>query len=195
MVSRLAVSLILLLTPDVASAGTVTVDVRAADGAPLADAVVMLDVPGARAVPRGHYAMEQKAIAFQPHVLLVPVGATVSFPNRDPFRHHVYSFSRAKRFDLKLYGRDETRSVVFDRAGVVALGCNIHDSMSGFIVVTDTPFAVKTDRAGRAVIADVPAGAAVMRVWSTAVRAPDNMLSQQIAVAASGLATKVTLRR
>ena len=65
----------------------------------------------------------------------MPVGATVSFPNRDKVRHHVYSFSAAKKFDLKLYGRDETRSVVFDKPGVVALGCNIHDVMSGFIVV------------------------------------------------------------
>ena len=106
--------------------------------------------------------MQQHNIAFDPHVLIVPVGSTVGFPNLDKVRHHVYSFSKVKKFDLKLYGRDETRSVVFDKAGVVALGCNIHDSMSGFIIVVDTPYAMKTDANGRVVIANVPAGSATV---------------------------------
>ena len=172
MTFRLAFLALAVLLPGAAQATTVTIDVRGPDGAPLADAVVMVDVAGARVVQHGPYVMEQKAIAFQPHVLVVPVGATVSFPNRDPFRHHVYSFSKAKKFDLKLYGRDETRSVVFDQAGTVALGCNIHDSMSGFIIVSATPYAARTDRAGRAIFADVPAGAVRVRIWAPAIHAP-----------------------
>ena len=195
MMIRLALFALALPLPGTAQAATVTIDLRGPDGAPLADAVVMVDVPGAHVVQHGPYAMEQKAIAFQPHVLVVPVGATVSFPNRDPFRHHVYSFSKAKKFDLKLYGRDETRSVVFDQAGIVALGCNIHDSMSGFIVVSSTPYAAKTDRTGHATIADVPAGAARLRVWSPAIHAPDNMLAQAIAVAPTGFATSIAVHR
>ena len=195
MIKRLAFVASSLLLPAVAHAGPVTVEVRSADGAPVADAIVMVNVPGAHVVQHGPYVMEQRAIAFQPHVLLVPVGATVSFPNRDPFRHHVYSFSKAKKFDLKLYGRDETRSVVFDQPGVVALGCNIHDSMSGFIIVSGTPFAAKTDRAGRVTIADVPPGAATLRIWSPTIHATDNMLSQPMTVPASGIATTVTIRR
>ena len=195
MILRPAILAAALLLPGVAQAATVTVDVRGPDGAPLADAVVMVDVPGAHVVLRGPYTMEQKAIAFQPHILVVPVGATVGFPNRDPFRHHVYSFSKAKKFDLKLYGRDETRSVVFDQPGVVALGCNIHDSMSGFIIVSNTPYAAKTDRAGRVTIADVPPGAAKLRIWSTAIHAPDNMLAQPIALAPAGVSTTVTVHR
>ena len=76
---------------------------------------------------------------FHPFVLIVPVGAKVSFPNLDPTRHHVYSFSPAKQFELKLFARDQSRSVVFDKPGVVALGCNIHDAMTAFIVVDGQP--------------------------------------------------------
>ena len=195
MTFRFALFALALLLPGVVEAATVTIDLRGPDGTPLVDAVVMVEVAGAHVVQRGPYAMEQKAIAFQPHVLVVPVGATVSFPNRDPFRHHVYSFSKAKKFDLKLYGRDETRSVVFDQAGVVALGCNIHDSMSGFIIVSATPYAAKTDHAGRVTIADVPPGAARVRIWSPVVHAPDNMLTQAITVAPAGVATSIVVRR
>lgn len=193
---RIPIAILALTVPAVAPAATVTVDVRGPDGRPVADAVVSIEVPGhAPAVPRGPYLMEQKAIAFQPRVLVVPVGASVSFPNRDPVRHHVYSFSPTKRFDLKLYGREEQRSVVFDKPGVVALGCNIHDSMSGFIVVSATPFAARTDAAGRATLADVPAGTARMTIWSTAIRQPGNILAQPIAVAAAGAAKTVVLPR
>lgn len=195
MTLRLALYAFALSLPGVAQATTVTIDVHGPDGVPLVDAVVMVEVPGAHVVQRGPYVMEQKAIAFQPHVLVVPVGATVSFPNRDPFRHHVYSFSKAKKFDLKLYGRDETRSVVFDQAGVVALGCNIHDVMSGFVVVSATPYAAKTDHAGRVTIADVPAGAARLRIWSPAIHAPDNMMVQPIAIGPSAFATVVAVHR
>lgn len=192
----MSLALLAFSAPALASAATVTLDVRGPDGRPLADAVVTIDVPGhAPAVPRGPYVMEQRAIAFQPHVLVVPVGASVSFPNRDQVRHHVYSFSRAKRFDLKLYGREEQRSVVFDRPGIVALGCNIHDTMSGFIVVSASPYAVRTDAAGRAVLADVPPGPATLTVWSPAIRRPDNTLAQPIAVPAAGVAKTIAIGR
>ena len=137
--------------------------------------------------------MAQKNIQFVPHVLIVPVGASVSFPNRDKVRHHVYSFSKAKKFDLKLYGRDETRSVVFDKPGVVALGCNIHDAMSGFILVVDTPYAMQTGADGHVTIANVPAGGATVRLWHPAIRAPDNMLAQAVTVAPSGFSATYTV--
>ena len=139
--------------------------------------------------------MEQKAIAFQPHVLVVPVGASVSFPNRDTVRHHVYSFSKAKRFDLKLYGREDQRSVVFDKPGVVALGCNIHDTMSGFIIVSASPFTGRTNPAGHLVLADVPPGPARLAVWSPAIRQPDNIAAQTIVVPAGGVAKTIAIGR
>ena len=90
----------------------------------------------------------QQNLQFQPF-LNVPVGADVSFPNFDPTKHHVYSFSPAKRFELKLFARDQSRTVHFDKAGVVALGCNIHDQMSAFIVVTDSGWTAQTNAPGR----------------------------------------------
>lgn len=193
----IAVSILLAMLPPVsARAATVTITVRQPNGAPLTDGVVLVDSAGApRPVPRGPYVMEQKQIAFQPHVLIVPVGAQVAFPNRDTVRHHVYSFSKAKRFDLKLYGREDQRSIGFDTPGVVALGCNIHDTMSGFIIVTATPFYARTDAQGRVVLPGVPAGPVTVRLWSPSIRAPGNTLTQAATVPVTGYATTLTLRR
>jgi plastocyanin len=172
-----------------ASAATVGIDVRGADGKPLAGAVVVLETSRKATAPI-HFAwgtvMAQRNIAFDPHVLIVPVGSSVSFPNQDKVRHHVYSVSKTKKFDLKLYGRDETRSVVFDKPGVVSLGCNIHDAMSGVIIVVDTPFAAQTDATGHAVLTGVPAGAATARLWHPSIRAPDNSSAQPVTVAGNG---------
>jgi len=104
-------------------------------------------------------------------VLIVPVGSTVSFPNKDKVRHHVYSFSAPKKFELKLYGRDETRSVTFDKPGAVSLGCNIHDGMIAFIFVSDTPFAAKTGADGSATVQDAPTGASTLLVWHPDLKA------------------------
>jgi plastocyanin len=130
--------------------------------------------------------MDQRHQQFDPFVLIVPVGANVSFPNRDAVRHHVYSFSPAKAFELKLYGKDETRSVRFDRAGVVALGCNIHDGMVAFIKVVDTPFAAKTDGSGEAQLKGLPAGQIQVRIWHPYLKAPGNEIVRTIQVSASG---------
>jgi plastocyanin len=179
-----------------AHAGTVEVTVRGPDGQPLPDAVVMIETPGrSDAASRfpGPFRMAQQNIAFQPHMLIVPVGAVVTFPNLDRVRHHVYSFSTAKKFELKLYGHEEARTVIFDRAGVVALGCNIHDRMSGFIIVTATPFTATTDAAGRVSIPAVPAGRATLRIWHQALRAPGGELAQPFAVTAAPLAKAVTV--
>ncbi len=193
---RAVLFLLAALASSPALAAPVAIDVRGPDGQPLAGAVVTVEAPGAPApAPRGPYAVEQRDIQFQPHVLIVPVGATVAFPNRDRVRHHVYSFSKPKKFDLKLYGREEARSVTFDTPGVVALGCNIHDSMSGFVYVTRTPFAAQTDAAGRVAFAGVPAGQAVARVWHPSIRAPGNTLAQPIAVAAAGATAHLVVRR
>jgi len=158
-----------------ALAGDLTVTVKGDDGAPLPDAVVMVHAPGAAASGPIRYSwpttMVQQNIAFNPYVLIVPVGSTVGFPNRDKVRHHVYSFSAAKKFELKLYGQQEERTVTFDRTGVVALGCNIHDSMIGYIYVADTPFAAKTNAAGEAVLRGLPAGNGTLTVWHPDMKA------------------------
>ena len=194
---RLYLAVLCVVTAPVAvQAATVDINVRGADGKPLASAVIMIDTP--RTVAPIHFAwgteMAQRNIAFDPHVLIVPTGSTVSFPNKDKVRHHVYSFSRVKALNLKLYGKDQVPTVLFDKPGVVALGCNIHDSMSGFIIVVDTPFAMQTDANGHVSISGVPAGSATVRLWHPSIRAPDNTLSQTVTVAPTGFSTTYTVR-
>jgi plastocyanin len=179
-----------------AAAASLAVQVRAANGAPVTDAVVT--VTSARAPPGPirfgwAYVMRQENITFAPHVLIVPVGANVTFPNMDKVRHHVYSFSKPKTFELKLYGREQARSVVFDKPGVVAIGCNIHDQMSGYVVAVDTPYAATTEAGGRAMLANIPDGAAMLTIWSPSIRAPGNAIRQAVTIAAGGPARIVTL--
>jgi plastocyanin len=176
---RTAVLALATLTASLAAAaaawaGDLTVVVTNVHGQPVADAVVLIQRPG-RADPgpiRFSWPMvvEQRNMQFHPFVLIVPAGAEVAFPNHDPFQHHVYSFSPAKIFELKLYGHDETRRVRFDHVGVISLGCNIHDNMTGFIRVVDTPYAMKTDARGEAVLHGVPDGPAQLAVWHPYLR-------------------------
>jgi plastocyanin len=179
----------LLLAAAPAFAADLTVQVRTANGAGVANAVVML-YPAGRPAPlgpvRGSYQIAQRDLQFSPFVLVVPVGAQVSFPNFDNVRHHVYSFSPVRRFELRLYAREQMRSIRFDRPGIVPLGCNIHDNMIAFIAVADTAYAARTDAAGRAVFAGVPGGAVVARIWHPYLRAPSNQIELNWTVAASG---------
>ncbi len=181
----------ILFAPAVAVAGDLVMTVRDGAGRPVPNAVVM--VKPAAGIPAGPirfpwtYTVAQQDIRFDPFVLVVPVGASVAFPNKDKVRHHVYSFSAGNKFELKLFGRDESRSVVFRAAGVAAIGCNIHDGMVGFIQVVDTPFAVKTDAAGVATIRGITAGAATVRIWHPYLRAPKNELVRKATFAASGV--------
>jgi plastocyanin len=143
-----------------------TVQVRNGAGAPLSDAVVAVQVNGqaANAGPGTTAQMAQRARQFDPHVLVVQTGTAVSFPNFDTVRHHVYSFSATKSFDIKLYAGTPANPVVFDKPGVATLGCNIHDRMSAQIVVLDTPLFGRSDPAG-AVTFDLPAGDHVLLFW------------------------------
>jgi plastocyanin len=164
---------VLALAPLTARAADLKVTVRGANGKPVADAVVMVRTTRSAGEPARFpwpLVMEQQGMQFHPFVLIVPVGAEVAFPNRDKVRHHVYSFSPAKTFELKLYSRDETRRVRFERPGVVAVGCNIHDDMAAYIRVVDTPYAGKTDASGVATIRNLPAGAATLAVWHPYLR-------------------------
>ena len=147
-------------------AGGIDATIRDGTGAPLADAVVWaVPRPGpAPRVPRTAE-IEQKDRQFRPRVTVVEVGAAVSFPNRDPYRHHVYSFSPAKRFEIKLYVGTPADHVVFDKPGEVVLGCNIHDDMLGYVYVVDTPWHAKSDDRGRARLEGLPAGEYEVRAW------------------------------
>jgi plastocyanin len=107
----------------------------------------------------------QKGKAFSPHILVVPVGSVVEFPNRDPFFHNVFSLFEGKRFDLGLYESGGTRLVHFDRAGVSYIFCNIHPEMSAIILVVDSPYYALSKPAGDISIPDVRPGQYVLHIW------------------------------
>ena len=141
--------------------------VRDQKGEPLADAVVVAvpEVPAARPARPKLEQIEQIGEEFVPKVKAILVGSPVSFPNRDSVRHHVYSFSPSKRFDLPLYVGTPAKPVVFDTPGVVTLGCNIHDWMIGYIYVSESPYFGITSKDGSASITGMPSGTYTVRVW------------------------------
>jgi len=116
-------------------------------------------------VPRLRSRLVQRHKRFEPHVLVIPVGSVVDFPNLDPFFHNVFSLFEGKRFDLGLYEAGTTHSVTFDRPGVCYIFCNIHPEMSAVVVVLKTPYYGISDRAGKIAIASVPPGRYFMSVW------------------------------
>jgi plastocyanin len=113
--------------------------------------VLLAPLTGKQPAPRAprHATVEQRKKDFIPHVIAVPTGSTVGFPNADPVFHNVFSLSDTKKFDLGLYKNGESRDVTFGKAGVVRLLCNLHASMNAYIVVHDEPYAAVTDRGGR----------------------------------------------
>ncbi len=182
-----------------ALAGDFSVLVRTPAGQPVADAVVALYPAGGAGSAserlKGPFAVSQHDLSFDPFVIVAPVGVEVGFPNKDPVRHHVYSFSPAKRFELKLYGKQEERTVTFDKPGVVALGCNIHDWMNAYVFVADSPFTVKTDAEGRALLRGAPAGAARLKVWHPYAKGPALESSVQVGAAAQTETVTLDVRR
>lgn len=186
---------LIVLTTSQAAAAPLTVRVVDAKGRPVSDAVVTLKTgPNARPAASGNYSVSQKDMQFHPFVLVVPVGAKVSFPNLDPTRHHVYSFSPAKQFELKLFAKDQSRSVMFDKPGVIALGCNIHDAMTAFIYVTDNQWTAKTGANGIVRFADAPNSAGKVSVWHPYLRAKANVVERQLAASERNASFTVALR-
>jgi plastocyanin len=154
-------------------------------GKPIEDAIVSVMALGAAPAPVPPTAvMDQHDREFVPHVLPVHVGTRVNFPNRDNIRHHVYSFSSAKKFELPLYIGTPTAPVVFDKPGVVALGCNIHDWMLAYIYVLATPHFAKTTADGKARVDGLAPGTYEARVWHPRLRGDTEKMGKPLTVAA-----------
>lgn len=173
---------------------SVRVQVVDANGLPLRDAVVELRSARQPAGPirfPWKMGMAQKSLQFTPGTLVVAKGSTVAFPNLDQVRHSIYSFSAPARFEIDLYGRDQTRTQSFPIIGSVKLGCNIHDDMRGYIRVTDTPYAGKTDHNGYVTLAGMPAGSASLTVWHPQLRSPDNEMKSALSVSGAGQVHKL----
>ncbi len=172
-----------------ACAGVVTVAVTDGAGKPLPQAVVLIEpISGKLAVqPLPSAQVAQFKRQFVPRVSVVTAGTPVAFPNQDTVRHHVYSFSPTKNFELKLYAGVPSQPVLFDKAGIAVLGCNIHDQMAAWIVVVDTPFYGVTDAEGIARVNAVTAGSYRLKVWHPGLPDTSDGTSQPLTVGAANI--------
>jgi plastocyanin len=185
-----------------AAAATVAVEVVGAASAPAPETVVYAEpvgrqTPAARPKPA---AIDQINKEFVPRVSAVQVGTPVTFPNKDNIRHQIYSFSPAKTFQIKLYHGTPSQPVVFDQAGTVILGCNIHDRMIAYVLVVDTPYFAKTDARGHARLEGLPPGEYELRAWQPEAKSGQPQASgaalgarQRVTIAADGAAPPVKL--
>lgn len=176
-----------LLMPAVAMAAQLNLEILGPDGRALPHAAVALRSESSAAEPSrtgaAHAVMDQREREFNPYVLTVATDTLVSFPNSDDIRHHVYSFSPAKRFELRLYHGTTAEPVLFDRAGTVTLGCNIHDAMIAFIYVVDSDWHGVTDREGQLQWENLPAGTYELQIQHPRLSQPK---TQTLTLPASG---------
>lgn len=183
-------------TPLAQAAGvSVTVTVTDAAGQPLADAVVTLEPASGKlpVKPMAQVDIGQAQRQFAPRLTVVTVGTPVNFPNFDTVRHHVYSFSPIKTFELKLYAGVPNTPIVFDKPGAAVLGCNIHDRMAAWVVVVDTPHHARSSATGVVRIDGVAAGSYRLRAWHAGVPAGQEPAPLVLSVAAGGAQAQIKL--
>lgn len=175
------------------SAASLIADLQDGQGQPLANAVLTLNAATALAPASRKGVMDQRDKQFAPTVLAVRSGTSVQFPNSDNIRHQVYSFSPAKRFELRLYQGTPSEPVLFDRPGVVVLGCNIHDWMLGYVYVTDDPWFAVSDPQGQVNIDGLLPGRYRVTLWHP--QSPDlqPVAAGELTVAATDLQQRFVL--
>ena len=185
----------LLLAASSAPAATVEVTALGRDGQPLPETVVFLEsreaAAAARPLPATDIAQVERR--FVPRVTVVTPGSAVHFPNRDTVRHHVYSFSPVKPFELKLYAGTPATPVTFDKAGIAVLGCNIHDAMVAWVVVVETPHFAVAGASGALRLDKVPPGTYRLRSWHAGLPPGTAAADQALVVPAAGARVQVQL--
>jgi plastocyanin len=161
-------------------AGNIAVAVKDNGGTPVKDAVVYaIPVSGKPPAAKTRAVVAQHDKQFVPYVSAVQVGSPVQFPNQDTVKHHLYSFSPAKKFEVPLYSGTPPNPIVFDKPGVVTLGCNIHDWMIGYILVVPTPWFTVTGADGEAKLRDLPAGTYDLEIWQPRLKDPSSRPHQR----------------
>jgi len=188
-ISIVLLSLALGTAASLAAAGDLIVHVQTPAGAPIEDAIVYA-VPATPIAPAAglKYSIDQVNRQFIPQVNVVQTGTAILFPNSDNIRHSVYSFSPSKVFTLKLYAGKSADAVLFDKSGLVVLGCNIHDQMVSYLLVVDTPYFAHTAHGGVATLAKLPPGDYTLRTWHTPMT-EDQQLSEQLRVDSAAAAS------
>lgn len=192
---RAAVVALLLAAAGRSGAASFEARVLNPGGQPVADAAVVL-VPLTPVQARSHAtaSIEQRGKEFIPYVTIVQTGTAIEFPNNDAIRHHVYSFSPPKRFEIKLYAGKPSRPVIFDRPGEVAIGCNIHDWMEAYVLVVDSPYFAKTGADGVATMLHVPAGRYRLQLWHPQQKAAQPSSEIEVGDPGARLALKLDVK-
>ena len=181
----LSISLLSASLCDGLFAGSLQVRVNDNKGEPVANAVVYAEASNrGPARPPGRVMIDQRNKQFIPYVTAVQAGTSILFPNSDNIRHHVYSLSPAKKFELPLYRGIPAAPVLFDKAGFVTLGCNIHDWMIAYVAVLDTPYFQVTGSDGQATLNGLPAGSYRVEVWQPLLKGKPGQLAQSVELAA-----------
>ena len=194
LIHLLAIPVLAVGTTAAAAASSISGRVVNAEGQGVPQAVVFLNDPGSAPAASGANAeMDQINKTFVPGLLPVVVGTRVHFPNRDQIHHHVYSFSRTKTFELPLYKGEDAPPVLFDKVGVVKLGCNIHDWMSAIILVLPNAHYAVTDADGRFTLSGVPAGSHALAAWHAQHRGKLDDTTQRVELGDGSLEVNFTL--
>jgi plastocyanin len=164
---RVATLAALCIGAGAAHAASLQVSVVDQTGAPVADAIVYATPVSGKLPPQkpATAIIDQIKRRFVPKVSVVQTGTAITFPNKDNFEHDVYSFSPAKKFELHLYHGVPANPVVFDKPGLVVMGCNIHDTMVAYLFVVETPWFAKTDASGHATLDNLPADKYKLTAW------------------------------
>lgn len=171
----ISAAFVFVLTIAHARAEGLDVSVIDSSGNPVPNVAVFVDseTPPAAPATSARATMDQVDTRFVPHLLVVQAGTSVDFPNSDTVAHHVYSFSKPNAFILPLYKGDVHPPVKFEHAGIVTLGCNIHDDMLAYVLVVDSESFAITDSYGKARLDVVDAGNSEIRIWSPRLRDED----------------------
>lgn len=175
-------------------AASLDIDARDLQGNALADAAVYVEsVTGTLPARPRAAEIEQKNRKFMPLMTVIQAGSEIAFPNNDTVRHHVYSFSQAKPFELKLYSGMPGSPVLFDKPGTIVIGCNIHDRMVAYIQVVNTPYFGKTNELGKVRISDLPAGKYKLKAWHPQLLSGATMPETEISIAKQDMAVSIAL--
>ena len=186
-VANVAAAALLAIVPVCADGADVAVTVKSVNGAPLTDVALILEAvapaPPAHRREKLTARMEQRDRHFRPELLVVETGSLVEFPNNDTVSHQVYSFSPPKQFQLSLYRGSVHPPIEFNTAGLVVLGCNIHDEMVGYILVTNSPYHGQTDAHGNGRISGAPPGNYRIRIWAPRIADAPTTLERRVELA------------
>jgi plastocyanin len=192
--ARFTLPFVLSAAASMAGAASVAVTVQDAAGHPVADAAVYAEAASGQTPPKSlkPVEIEQKGRKFLPLVTVIEVGTEIAFPNHDTVRHHVYSFSPAKVFEIKLYS-GTGKSELFDKPGTVVVGCNIHDQMVAYIHVVPTPYFAKTDASGKAELTGLMPGKYKLKAWHYGLPPGAQIVEQPISYTGSDMAAAFML--